>query len=328
MLSATVHRRTWPIAVVVGTVLAVTACGSGDPGSSAGDADPDAIERPVLTVGITPSMTFAQVQYAAQNDYFANHGLEVTLVEKGSSDVPPLLADEYQISTMAGATYIQAVAEGFELRALYPGVDGHTGAISIMAMPGSGIESINDLGGTTVAVNQPGAAFEIFTRILLEDAGVGQDNVQYSVIPFSSMVESLVAGQVDAAVLTAPFNTIAESQGAVTVVDPFDGILEDVAIAGFTVTADFAEQNPNTIAAFVAAMDEAVADLNELGQEHFAEFLTTFTTIDPDVALQVVQPQFPTRVDAERLQFLTDEMFGIGAIRAETDITATIVDVS
>ncbi|MEQ3552684.1 ABC transporter substrate-binding protein [Pseudonocardia nematodicida] len=319
MLSATALRRAWPASIATATVLALASCGSG------GTTDAD---RTDLTVGITPSLTFAQVQYAEQNGLFEKHGLNVEVVEKGSSDVPPLLADEYQVSTMAGATYIQAVAEGFGLRALYPGVDGHSGAIGIMAMPDSGIDSIDDLAGRTVAVNQPGAAFEIFTRILLDDAGVDADDVSFSVIPFSAMVEALVRGQVDAAVLTAPFNTIAENQGAVLAVDPFTGPLDGTPIAGFTITEEFAANNPNTITAFVAAMDEAVAAVNAMSQEEFAAFLPSFTSISEEVALQVVKPEFPTRVDTPRLQLLADRMNEIGAIREATDLAPTVVSVN
>lgn len=321
------RRAAGGLAALLAGALSLAACGGGDEQTASPGGDPDEIEHPELAVGVTPSLTFAQVFYADAEGIFDEHGLDVELVPKGSSDVPPLLAGEYQIGTMAGATYIQALAEGFPLRALYPGVEGHTGAISIMTMPGSGIEALDDLDGAAVAINQPGAAFEIFTRILLEDAGVGQDSVEFTTIPFSSMVEALVGGQVDAAVLTAPYNTIAEDQGAALAVDPFDGPLDGAPIAGFTVTEEFAGQNPNTVEAFVAAMDEAVERLNALTDEEYAAFLPTFTSVEADVAARVVRPEYTTRVDVEQTQALADVMADIGAIREEVDIEAAVVDV-
>lgn len=298
-ITSVLPRRNRAIGVAVLMVVALAGCGSGS--SAEGE------ETTKLTVGVTPVGDFAPIYYAQQNGIFEKNGLDVTIDPKGASEVPPLVSNSYQAVSMSWTTYIQAVAQGVELQGLYPGISGAPDTqTGIYVMPESGITSPEQLEGKSLGVNQPKATLELNSRVALNDLGVDDSKVDFTVIPLSTLGDALVEGKVDSAYLLPPFSTLAAAKGATLLVDPYEDRLSGLPIAGYVMTKKFIEENPETVEAFVASMDEAVEALNQPGA--YQEFIPTFTELSGDLAKSVPVFTFSTEVDEEKLQLQADLM--------------------
>ena len=85
-------------------------------------------------------------------------------------------------------------------------------------------------------------------------------------------------------------------------------------IQGFAVTQSWAEQNPNTLRAFVAALAEGqeVADTDRSGRAATEKFLRC----PPMTAAVMALPNFPLSVDPQQLQRVVDGMIQFGFVPA------------
>ncbi|WP_028267863.1 ABC transporter substrate-binding protein [Arthrobacter sp. MA-N2] len=304
-------------------VLALAGC-SANATTPAATAE-GAPEISTMKIGVTPVGDFAPIYYAKAKGIFEKHGLNIDIDPKGASEVPPLVANSYQAVTMSWTTYIQAVAQNVPLKAVFPGIDGEPDTqTGIYTMKTSGITTAGQLAGKSLAVNQPRATFELNSRIVLQEKGLDPSKVNFQVLPLPTLVDALAGGKVDSAYLLPPFSTIAESKGAQLIIDPYKDSLTGSPIAGYVMTADFVQKNPRTVAAFQAAMKEAADALNA-DPKVYRDFVTTYTTLTPELAQKVPAYVFPTAVNTEKLQELADVMAKEKFSTRTVDISKTIV---
>src|SRR6202012_2365452 len=95
-------------------------------------------------------------------------------------------------------------------------------------------------------------------------------------IPFPEMAAELAAGKIDAAAMPEPFAAAAEQKyGAVELADLNQGATEQFPIQGYVVTRSWAEQNPGTLRAFLAALKQGqeIADTARSAVEQSMESL-------------------------------------------------------
>lgn len=81
--------------------------------------------------------------------------------------------------------------------ALYPET------IQLVTTEGSGIQSFDDLAGKSISVGAPGSGTYINAEQLLEIHGMTMDDIEAQNLDFGESQESLQAGQIDAAFITA-----------------------------------------------------------------------------------------------------------------------------
>ena len=71
-------------------------------------------------------------------------------------------------------------------------------AMHIVVRKGSGIKSLNDLKGKSIAVGRPGSGYELFARNVLDTAGLTYDDMSVQKINPSQMSDAMKNGQIDA----------------------------------------------------------------------------------------------------------------------------------
>lgn len=96
-----------------------------------------------------------------------------------------------------------ALQKNLGMAMLYPEV------IQIVTLADSGIETVDDLSGATVAVGAPGSGTEANARQILEVHGITYDDISEQFLPFGEAVDALRDGAIDAAFLTAGIPTAA-----------------------------------------------------------------------------------------------------------------------
>jgi len=327
------RSSTTRLALAVSTLVlsvSVAACGgsSDEPaasasGSGGATAAPETTE---ITVGVQPFAEVAAFCVAVQEGLFEEHGLTVTpqvAAGGGAGLITGLVSGDSQFAYSNYVSVVQAASQGLPLRVVRendrPGVQG------VYALPGSGISSPADLAGKRIAINGLGNIMELTTRAALEENGVDPNSVEFVEPAPPEFLPGMASGNVDAAWLVEPFVSIGtDTQQAQLVLDVFAGPTEDLPVAGWITSAPFAAENPNTVAAFQAAMDEAIARIAEQ-PDLVAEVVPTYTQLTPEVAAGLNPVVFAEDDQPEGISQVEERMRKYGLVEGEVDTAELIV---
>jgi NitT/TauT family transport system substrate-binding protein len=340
--------RSWRLTtVLLAIVLWVVACNgtadespadaTGDPGgtppeetTTADATDPAAGEPEIaeITVGTLPIVDVAPVYLAIEDGLFADEGLTVTpeVMQGGAAAIPALQGGDLDIAFGAWPSFLIANQEGIELRAVADGVAAVPGFTEFLALPDSGLEGDpSALAGRTVALNTLGNLGELALRDTLADAGLDFSDVTAVEIPFPEMGAALDGGSVDVIWSVEPGVTGNKANvGAVTVIDSYVDDLDGFPVAGYFVTAEFAEQNPNTVAAFTRAV-QAAADMLNGDPDLRVEIAQTYTELPPELLENVTFPEFRGELDTAELERVYEKMLQHEMIEEGLDIEALVL---
>src|SRR6202044_794156 len=127
-------------------------------------------------------------------------------------------------------------------------------------------------------INAPLNINYLLAASVLTENGIPVKDVDFPSQPiaFPNMAQELAEGKVSAAAMPEPFATAAEQQyGVVELTDLNQGATEQFPIQGYVVTKKWAQQNPNTLKAFVAALSQGqeIADTSRAAIEQAMESL-------------------------------------------------------
>ncbi|MGW5644902.1 ABC transporter substrate-binding protein [Saccharopolyspora sp. NPDC003752] len=312
-------------AVTAGALLGTSGCGllGGSQAESGGNG---LVEKANLRVGALPINDLAPLHLAVRNGYFQQEGLTVEIVTApdGSAALNSTIGGDYDITYSSYVPFFQAQAKGIaDLKIVADCASATPNTTVIMTSPGSKVRLPQDLAGKKIAISGPNTITELLVKATMHAHGVDYSKVQLAPIPFINMPAALQQGQVDAAIVTEPFLTLAaRNSGAVPVVDTATGPLEDLPLTGYGATAKFCQENPKTIAAFQRAMDRAVAEAQD--RSKIEPLLPEFAKIDKDTAAIITLLKFNSRADATRLQRVPRLMKDFGFITADLDVASMI----
>ncbi len=125
------------------------------------------------------------------------------LIEDGESDLAMIQNDIVNYAVNAAEMFDgdDPMERNLGMAMLYPEL------IQIVTLADSGIESVEDLAGTNVAVGAPGSGTEANARQIMEVHGISYDDISEQFLPFGEAVDALRDGRIDAAFLTAGIPT-------------------------------------------------------------------------------------------------------------------------
>jgi ABC-type nitrate/sulfonate/bicarbonate transport system substrate-binding protein len=299
---------------------------------SAGESEPATGGEPEIadiTVGVLPIVDVAPVYLAIEEGLLEAEGLTVTaeVMQGGAAAIPALQGGDLDIAFGAWPSFLIANQQGIALGAVADGVIGTPGFTEFLALPDSGLEG-NPAGmaGKTVALNTLGNVGELALRYVLQEAGVDFSEVTPVEIPFPEMGAALDGGSVD--VIWGPEPGVTGNKanlGAVTVVDSYVGEMADWPVAGYFVTAEFAEDNPNTVAAFVRAVEAASQMAND-DPELLHEVVGTYTELPPELIEQLSYPEYRGELEAATLQRVYDLLLEFELIDEGLDIESLVLN--
>lgn len=348
------HRWTRWAFLVLTLALLAAACGGGDDaaeeatgeatpagtgdgtGEATGDATDDespteaAAGEPEVTdlaVGQLPVVDVAPLQLAISEGYFEDEGLTVATenAQGGAALVPALVSGELDLIFSNYVSLFLAEREGLGLRVVAEANRAAPGFSSVSVLPDSPIQSAADLAGATIAVNTLNNIGSLSINAVLESEGVDTSGIQYLEVPFPDMGATLERGDVDAIWVVQPFTSaVANTLDARSVIDPFSGPIDGLPVAGYAVTAEFAEENPNTVAAFQRALERATEEIAG-NPDAVAEVLPTYTQLTPEAAAGLDLPEYVAVPDAEELQRVADLMAEGGVLPEPLDVDSIVV---
>jgi NitT/TauT family transport system substrate-binding protein len=322
------RRSLTGLALGCATTLVLAACGSddsgGDGGGGGGGGGADATTA--LTLGYFPLVHTATAVQAQETGLFEEEGLDVTLEQTsgGAQAIPSLIAGEYDITYGNYTSAVLAAQQGLPIR-IIAGNDVGATDHSIMVAPDAPYQSAADLEGARIAVNNLQNIGTVAINAVLEDAGVDISTIQYLELPLPDMAAALSAGDVDAIWQVEPFQASAKAAGARVLFPLFSGPVEGMPVAGWLTTEQYAQENPEAIEAFRAALSASIEELDG-DRERLVELVPTYTQVPAEVVEQVELPQWEAEADAAQLQEMADLMLEYEVITEEFDVESILVD--
>jgi NitT/TauT family transport system substrate-binding protein len=304
--------------VGLGGLLAAGCSGGGS------SAAPGGLEKTNLRVAAVPAVDSAGLYIAQQRGLFAAQGLHVSIVPavSGKTTITKQLAGVFDVTSGNYVSYILANADpqaaglkkAANFRVLSPGSIMESNNQDIMVPAHSGIQTVSDLAGKTIAVNVTHNIGQLLVSSILSDNAVPASRVRFVPIQFPDMARALQEGKVTAAWMPDPF--ISESEetvGAVPLADSNQGTTENLPIAGYMVTASWLKKYPNTAAAFRRALVQAQTIATndpaavQQGMEAFAKVPAISAAVEAN-------PQFPIKMNATLLGRLASLMLHFNMI--------------
>jgi NitT/TauT family transport system substrate-binding protein len=194
---------------------------------------------------------------AADTGIFQREGLNVDLQYIASTNaMAALLAGQVQVASTGGSEVINSVANGADLVVVATLTPVY--AVKLETRPD--ITTAEDLKGKAIAITNPGASFDVATRVLLQHEGLDPDK-DVTFIKTGSVANvtaALVSGQVDAGLANVPDSLKIEAAGLHPLFD-----MSKLGLPGSTVVLvmqrAFVQQQREGVQHFVDAVIEATA---------------------------------------------------------------------
>ena len=246
-------------------------------------------ETSKLRIAAVPIAGFTPIYAAEKLGYFKQEGLEVTIDKAagGAQTLPLLVQGTLQLAVTPVVSVALANQQGFNLRIIPPSLNEKKtppGQTAQIVLASSSIKSPADLKGKRIAVNTINSVNWLYDRAFVRaKGGIDPAQVQYTEVPFPSMVDALLRGFVDAINVPQPFHHIALGTGKVRVLGyPFVESQPGLHIAPYAGTAAWLDANPKTVKAFVTAMGKAVTYMRSNPKEA-KKLITEFTGAKPEL---------------------------------------------
>jgi NitT/TauT family transport system substrate-binding protein len=302
-------RKTF-LALSAAVLISLTACG-GDVAenktAASGSAAPAQLTK--VTAGIIPISNLTPFHVAQEKGFFKKNGLEVasTTATAGQTLLSALTGGSVQFAYSDLLSAVNAKAGGIDLRivagqnsAQLSGTDG----MALVVKSDSPIKTVADLKGQKIALNSLGSLNEVATNTTLLKAGLKPQDVKYVEIPFSSIADTLLRGDVAAANLVEPFRTRTGDKLRV-INHPFVDMHPGMSIAGWMATGQYVDKNKDVVSKFVAALAEANDYLNGDAEEKIT-WTAKFTKSEPELIRRLTLDRWTSEVDVAGLQKIAD----------------------
>ena len=330
-------RRFFGVVSAVAMLAVVSGCGllgGSEEKPTDAAAAPGKVEKAKLTLGLLPILDVASVHVAIKKGYFEEEGLEVEAkyLQGGAQAIPGLINGELDIAFGNWVSFFTAeskeAAKAVDgLKLVSDGYQAKPEMFLILAKAGSSIKSPKDLEGKTIAINTFRNIAELTAKATLEANDVDPAKVTFKEFPFPDMEAAVESGAVDAAFMVEPFISRAQrTSGQITVLDAASGPTADIPIAGYAASGKFVKENPNTVAAFQRAMAKGQRDAAD--RPTVEPLLVEYAKVDKETASLVHFGEFPTTLDATRLQRVAGLMRTYGLLEKDFDVKPMLAGTS
>jgi len=199
-------RQRWLVTVIgIIFVLILSACGgSSSSGSSSSGSAPIPLK---IMVGGLSKQIYLPNELAQRLGYFAQQGLDVTLIDEasGQSSENEVLAGQVDAGSGSYNHTIELQAAGKQMEAVVL-LNVAPGEAEVVSAKEAGqIHSVSDLKGKNLGVTELGSGTQTLTTALLHKVGITPDQVHF--IPVGAgdtFIAAMQQGRIDAGMTTEP----------------------------------------------------------------------------------------------------------------------------
>ncbi len=325
------RRRTTGLLVAVTILASVSGCGLSRTEQPPATNTSSVVEKATIKVGVLPVVDVAPLHIAIKNGYFENEGLEVepVIVQGGANAIPGLVQGSLDITFGNWVSFIAAQSKENAksvggLKLISDAYQAKPGMFLILVKGNGSIKTMQDLVGKTIAINTFNNISELTTKAVLEANNIDPKRVTLKEMPMPDMEAAIERNVVDAGFMSEPFITRAQrNSGQLAILDAASGPTDGIPIAGYGTSGKFIKDNPNTVAAFQRAMAKGQRDASD--RARVQALLPEYAGVDRDTAKLVHLGEFPTSLDATRLQRVANLMKTYGLLQNDLDVEPMLV---
>ena len=248
-----------------------------------------------LKIAILPIIDALPMYVAEKEGLFTKHGLAVELIPVASAPERDQLLAAGEVDGTINETLSvmlfnkDAIKTQVVRYALRPSAG--YGHFFILASSQSGIQDAQGLKGVEIGVSQ-GTIIEYVTERLLQAEGLSSDEIKTIAVPkIPDRMALLSSGELAAGVMPDPLASLAVSQGAVKVLD--DSLHPEYGFSVYSFLMDTNVSNPESVKAFLAAIDEAIALINA-NPSNYTSLLSDNGLVPPPLLETFKVPPFPS----------------------------------
>ncbi|MEQ4724053.1 ABC transporter substrate-binding protein [Nonomuraea sp. B19D2] len=285
-----------------------------------------------LLIGQYPGADSAPLFIALERGFFKEEGLNVKqeAIQAPQAVLGKLSNGQMDVVLGSYATILTIQEAGTEkFKYIADSYQGAPKAFGIMVKKDSPIKKVADLKGKKIGVNVAAGLGTLTMSPHLKIAGLDpKKDVNYVVVPTDQWIPSLDKGSVDAVWMTDPYVSQAKKElGATMLVDTMSGPTDGLPITGWAATEKWTQNNPKTLAAFQRAMAKA-QQIAATDRSAVTKILPTYTKIPAETAATINLGNYPTSLNAQRIQRVADLMLDAGMLKQKIDVNSMIYSAS
>lgn len=312
--------------VAVGTLGLVTAaCSSSSSSSSSvassGNQGGSSTATTTVTVGVLPIADVAPLYIGIKQGFFAQQHLNVVphSLQGGAAVASAVLGGSLQFGFGATANVILANSHNLPVQIVANGDEAASGDGSawsgILVGAHSGITSISQLKGKTIAANALQGENELALDGLLLRNGVQPSSVKVVALPFPTMPTSLTSGQVQAVTEVEPFVSAIKGKGGSLVSPLFEGEAPSMTVGVYFADKQLIQSNPTLVKEFTTAINESLA-YAQANPAAVRAIIPTYTTIPAAVVAKMNIPVYGSALSTASIQSQQELMRTLGWMKA------------
>lgn len=312
-----------------GMLLAGCSTGATGEGTANGEVSTAQSEAVTITITNPLNLNTLPLYIGIEEGFFEEEGLTIEAGQTigSGSTIEAVIGGQVDMAWTSVSGALLPFAQGIPLRLVAVSEIGTPGVLELLVKGDSLYQELADLQGKNVAVLSPATGCMWQIKSALEAEGLDPESITLDIIAPREHPVVLDSGQVAAACTTDPLKTVMIEQfGARAIWDgEVDGVseLQGLPSGGYFVSADYASNNPDAVAAFQRAIAKAAAWANEHEAEVRA-MLPDLLEVDAALIDKVFIPRFSeetgaaeytgqieTIADALYRTKLTDSLIGI-----------------
>ncbi|RDE08216.1 ABC transporter substrate-binding protein [Pelagibacterium lacus] len=285
-----------------------------------------ALAQTSLKVSYQPAVGSAALFVALEEGFFEDHGLDVELVVGGGNvEIAGVVSGSVDISTPTMVQVLQAIENGLDLTVVAGGnpLDAdHSRLVfgPVVVDNDLVIDSPMDFEGKRIGVNALYGFLHILFNQMLINAGADPDTVTFVEIAIPQMPDALRSGSVDGVVPVEPTvsrmlgASIGKYAGSIA-----DGAPSELPLLVHAAQGGWASENPEIVAAFRAALDDA-SEFAVAYPDQVRAHASAYLQQPIEMLNSVPVPTFETVILPEVAAEWVPMMVGQGLLSGEVDV--------
>ncbi|NMT62648.1 ABC transporter substrate-binding protein [Marinobacter orientalis] len=232
-------------------------------------------------VGYVRVMDDAQAMLAYEAGLYEKYGLDAQLIEftSGTDLIKGIVGGQLDIGVLGFSNAFTWASRGADLKIVGGAQRGYH---SLLVREDSGIESVEDLEGKSLASQKQGSTADIVLKgVMLANAGLEPSDLNIMGVAPAVAVQSLVGGRVDAAFLFEPYDRIAQLVAPVRQIYEIGEVWPFPCMVVIT-SGETLEKRKDVLWAALDAQREAI-EMLENDPEKAAPYITDYFIREPVV---------------------------------------------
>jgi NitT/TauT family transport system substrate-binding protein len=303
-------RRLPLLLAVVVLALGMAACGGDDDDDSGGSGEGTAAssEAPAETTTVklaTNPFAGSAAPFIARDAGLLeeeNLDMEVEFLRFAPDAVAAVVGGSADFAILSTVGLMAAVNENVPIEVVGPGYFVNPPEQGYYVKEDSDIQTVADIEGKKIGTAGRGNINELALLALADQEGVPPDSYEWVELPLPDMAQAIRSGRVDVGPLTEPFIT-QSTDGLRELVDNAYAAYgsEDQILTYHITSKQFAEENPEVVAAFKRALMGAMDHANE-NPDSIREAVGSYTEVDEATLDAMALPAFSTDMARDSLE--------------------------